>query len=44
MQQDITKALQELAKAIESNEAVESVVLKITLKKPKSSKASGESK
>lgn len=40
MAQDIGKALQELSKAIENNEAVESVVIKITLKKQKSSKAS----
>lgn len=35
MAQDIGKALQELSKAIENNEAVESVVIKITLKKQK---------
>lgn len=40
MAQDIGKALQELSKAIENNEAVESVVIKITLKKQKSGKAS----
>ena len=40
MAQDIGKALQELSKAIENNEAVESVVIKITLKKQKSDKAS----
>lgn len=40
MAQDIGKALQELSKAIENNEAVESVVIKITLKKQKPSKAS----
>lgn len=34
------KGLQELSKAIENNEAVESVVIKITLKKQKSDKAS----
>lgn len=37
MAQDIGKALQELSKAIENNEAVESVVI---LKKQKYSKAS----
>ena len=37
MAQDIGKALQELSKAIENNEAV---VIKITLKKQKSGKAS----
>ena len=40
MAQDIGKALQELSKAIENNEAVESVVIKITLKKQKPSKDS----
>lgn len=40
MAQDIGKALQELSKAVENNEAVESVVIKITLKKQESSKAS----
>lgn len=40
MAQDMGKALQELSKAIENNEAVESVVIKITLKKQKPSKAS----
>lgn len=48
MAQDIGKALRELSKAIEDNEAVESVVIKITLKKrkPKQNpdKASEESK
>ena len=39
MNSDMEKALQEIAKAIENNEAVESVVIKITLKKQKSSKA-----
>ena len=33
------KALQDLAKAIENNEIVKSVIVKIELKKPKSSKA-----
>lgn len=41
--QDIGKALQEIAKAIENNEAVESVVVKINLKKQKPSKAAQES-
>ena len=36
---DIEKALQELAKAIESNPSVETVKITITLKKPKPSKA-----
>lgn len=40
MAQEIGKALQELSKAIVDNEAVESVVIKITLKKQKTSKAS----
>ena len=40
MAQDIGKALQELSRAIENNEAVESVVIKITLKKQKPDKAS----
>lgn len=35
----ITKALQDLAKAIESNDTVERVKVTITLKKPKQSKA-----
>ena len=39
MAQEIGKALQELSKAIEKSEAVDSVVIKITLKKQKSSKA-----
>lgn len=42
--QDIGKALQEIAKAIENNEAVESVVIKINLKKQKPNKAPKESK
>ena len=40
MAQDIGKALQELSKAIENNEAVERVVIKITLKKQHPSKSS----
>ena len=39
MAQDIGKALRELSIAIENNEAVENVVIKITLKKQKPSKA-----
>lgn len=42
--QDIEKALREIAKAIENNEAVQSVVVKINLKKQKSNKATKESK
>ena len=37
--ENITKALQDLAKAVESNDSVERVKVTITLKKPKSSKA-----
>lgn len=37
--QNITKALQDLAKAVENNEIVSSVSVKINLKKPKPSKA-----
>lgn len=36
---EITKALQDLAKAVKSNDTVERVKVTITLKKPKSSKA-----
>lgn len=36
---DITKALQDLAKAIENQNAVASVKITITLNKPKQSKA-----
>ena len=36
---DFKKALQDLAKAVESNDAVESVKVTITIKKPKPSKA-----
>lgn len=42
--QDITKALQDLAKSVDNNDTVQSVVVKITLKKPKSNKAKAESK
>ena len=41
---DITKALQDLAKAVESNDTVERVKVTITLKKPKPSKATNGSK
>ena len=41
---EITKALQDLAKAVESDPRVESVKVTITLKKPKPSKAKPESK
>lgn len=37
--ENIQKALQDLAKAVENNEIVSSVIVKITLKKPKSNKA-----
>ena len=37
--QSITKALQDLAKAVESNKTVASVKVTINLKKPKPSKA-----
>lgn len=37
--ENITKALQDLAKAVKSNDTVERVKVTITLKKPKSSKA-----
>ena len=40
---DITKALQDLAKAVESNPTVKSVKVTITLQKPKPSKAPGGS-
>lgn len=36
---NITKALQDLAKAVESNNTAERVKVTITLKKPKTSKA-----
>ena len=41
---DIVKALQEIAIAIENNRAVESVKVIITVKKQKPSKATTESK
>lgn len=41
---NITKALQDLAKAVESNPNVKSVKVTVTLQKPKSSKATKESK
>lgn len=37
--ENIAKALQDLAKAVESNDTVERVKVTITLKKPKASKA-----
>ena len=40
---EITKALQDLAKAVESDPTVDSVKVTITLKKPKPSKAKSES-
>lgn len=39
---NITKALQDLARAIENQNAVESVKITITLKKQKSSKATDD--
>lgn len=39
---DITKALQDLAKAVKSNDTVEKVKVTITLKKPKPHKAKPE--
>lgn len=36
---NITKALQDLAKAVETNETVKSVQVTITMQKPKASKA-----
>lgn len=42
--QNITKALHDLAKAVENNEAVESVKVVMTVKKPNPSKAKPESK
>lgn len=41
---DIEKALREIAKAIENNEAVESVSVKINLKKQKPGKATKENR
>lgn len=42
--QNIIKALQDLAKAVESNNTVQNVKVTITLKKPISSKAEPNSK
>lgn len=42
--ESIEKALQEIAKAVECIEAVASIKITFTFKKPKSSKASKESK
>lgn len=42
--ENITKALQDLAKAVESNPTVKSVKVTVTLQKPKPSKAQPESK
>lgn len=41
---NIQKALQDLSKAVESNQTVERVKVTITLKKPKSNKASKDNK
>ena len=41
---DIVKALQDIAKAVENNEAVESIKVTITVKKQKPSKGTKESK
>lgn len=42
--ENITKALQDLAKAVESNKTVKSVKVTITMQKPKPSKAEPKSK
>ena len=42
--ENITKALQDLAKAVESNKTVKSVKVTITMQKPTPSKAKPESK
>lgn len=42
--ENIEKALRDLAKAIENNESVQKVTVKIELQKPKPSKATKESK
>lgn len=42
--QNITKALQDLAKAVKSNDTVERVKVTITLKKPKSIQGSEKNK
>ena len=39
MGNELQKALEDLAKAVESNDTVQNVVVKITLKKPKPTKA-----
>lgn len=41
---EMEKALQDLAKALEDNEAVQTIKITITLKKPKPSKANLESR
>lgn len=41
---NIAKALQDLAKAVKSNDTVERVKVTITLKKPKSTQGSAKSK
>ena len=41
---DITKALNDLAKAVENNATVKTVKVTITLQKPKSNKANTESR
>lgn len=42
--ENITKALQDLAKAVENNKTVQNVKVTITLKKPKPNKADQNSK
>lgn len=42
--ENIQKALQDLSKAVESNQTVERVKVTITLKKPKSNKATNDNK
>lgn len=42
--ENIQKALQDLAKAVESNDTVQNVKVTITLKKPKPNKAKPNSK
>ena len=44
MQNDIKKALQDIAAAVENNESVEKVIVKIEIKKQKPNKAKPESK
>ena len=41
---NITKALQDLVRAVENNDTVERVKVEFTLKKPKSSKAKPDNK